>query len=78
MRVFSVPAAYRNEIEAAVRRAVDLVREDVRLRQDGCAGVVPDFMLNNEKRGEVVILVGLDADRLVSAIEHHTAKRRVS
>lgn len=75
MEVFSVPSRYAAEVEAAVRRAVEVVRMDIWRRQNGQQPLVPDMAIDAAKRGETVILVGLDADRLVSCADRVRMKR---
>lgn len=78
MRVFSVPARYLPEIEAAVARAVDLIRLDEHRRSHGEQPLVPSFQIDPTAKGHTVIIVGLDSDRLVSAAEHHLRRRAAS
>lgn len=69
MRLFVVPAAYQMEIESAVRRAVDQVWLDMNRRENGAPRLIPDMMIDAERKGDVFIVVGVAKDSLAAAID---------
>lgn len=66
MRLFTVPARYRDELAAAINSAVEIIRMDIYRREHGHTPTVPDSMIRPELTGDVVVVFDVPA----AAVDH--------
>lgn len=68
MRVFVVPAAYTRELENAVRRTVDDIRQDIWRREHGEESLILDSALEPWRTQDAFVVVGHASDSLAVAV----------
>lgn len=77
-RRFVYSAAYKHVMESALANAADRIARDIFRRAGGYEPLIPDFMIHQERTGELAAVVGLpltvpDAE-IIQAVR---SKRRI-